>query len=122
MTAANQGIPIIRQTYEVPVTAGRTYAISGLGAISVQVIAADSQRQSLTFHNPNNGDGSNGVNVFVCQAQDASGAALAAAVNGPGCYTVFPGQTITFTGNIAKSAWNAIAAESVSNLTIGVDP
>ncbi len=122
MTAANQGLPIIEQNYQVPITGGRTTAVSGLGTGSTQVIGADGQRSSITFHNPNNGDGTNGVNVFVCQATDASGATLSAAVNGAGCYTLFPGQTQTFMGNMAKSAWNACAGSAAQKLTISVNP
>lgn len=122
MTAANQGIPIIEQSYQVPITGSRTYAITGLGTGSTQVIDADAQRQSITFENPNNGDGTNGVNVAVCQEKDAAGNVLTCAVNGAGTFTIFPGASRTFTGNMAKSAWKASAASAAQKLTIAVNP
>lgn len=118
----NQNLPLIEQNFQVPIAASRTLAITGLGTGSTGVVAADQNRQSITFHNPNNGDGTNGVNVFVCQTTDANGNALAAAVNGAGSFTVFPGSDRTFTGNMAKSAWNACAGSGGQNLTIAVNP
>jgi hypothetical protein len=120
--AANQNLPLIQQNYQVPITAGRTYPITGLGTGSMQVLASDGQRQQVTFHNPNNGDGTNGVTCWVCQSTDAVGNALPAAPNGAGTFTIFPGASQTFFGNMAKSAWNACAASAGQNLTAAVDP
>jgi len=117
MPLANPGIPNIEQNYLVPITAGRTTAVTGLGTGSTQVAAVDPQRRSITFHNPNN---TSAAVLFVCQAQDASGNAISAAVDGAGCFTIFPGSSQTFLGNVG-GAWNACASVAAQNLTVITD-
>jgi hypothetical protein len=117
MVAANTGIPIIEQNYIVPTQNGRTTAVTGLGTASAQAIGADSQRRSITFHNPNN---TSAAVIFVCQALDAAGSALSATVDGAGTFTIFPGSSLTFTGNVG-GAWNACASAAAQKLTVITD-
>lgn len=117
MVAANLGIPNIEQNYLVPITGGRTTPLSGLGTGSTQAIGSDTQRRSITFHNPNN---TSAAVLFVCQAQDASNNALSAAVDGAGTFTIFPGSSQTFVGNVG-GAWNICASAASSKATVITD-
>lgn len=107
--------PFIEQNYIVPITGGKTTAVTTLGTASVQVIAQDLKRRKITFCNPNI---ASNIVVYVCQSKDASGSNLAA-VAGGGSWPIFPGAVFSFEGDVAASAWNAIAASGSNNgLTI----
>lgn len=109
--------PIIEQNYVIPVVGGSTTAVNTLGTASMQVIAAAQSRKKITFHNPNT---ANNINVLVCQALDASGAALTASFSAPGGgFVIFPGSSLTIEGNAAQGAWLSVAESGSNNgLTI----
>jgi hypothetical protein len=117
MVAANTGIPIIEQNYIVPISTGRTTAVSGIGTSSTTAIGADSQRREITFHNPNQ---TVQQNLYVCQAQDAANNALAATVDGAGTFIIYPGSSLSFKGNVG-GAWTVCAAAAAAKLTIITD-
>ena len=100
------------QNMVVPAINGGTLGAS-VGAGSSQAAPADPQRQKITFHNPG------AVNIiYVCQAMDENGNALTAGLL-PGNFAIYPGGTMTFTGNGAGLAWLAAAAAGSNNpLTI----
>jgi hypothetical protein len=110
------------QNYEVPRIEGATLLVSGLSASSQPVLLADTQRRRVVFGNPNDGSGDVPRNIYVCQADDARGNALPAHVNGAGMFTIFAGASLTFEGNVAKSAWNACMSGAPGVLSIVIDP
>lgn len=117
MVAANGSLPIIEQNYIVPIAAGRTTPVSGIGTGSQQAIGGDSQRRSITFHNPNVA----GTQIlYVCQALTAAGAALPASIDGAGMWVIYPGSSQPFVGNVG-GAWNVCASAAAANLTIITD-
>ena len=108
MANANIGaLSLNQQNTITPAIAGGTLGFS-LGTGSTQVLAADPQRQKVTFANPGS------VIVYVCQAFDANGNALTPGEN-PGNWPVFPGAILTFTGNGAAGTWLAAAATGSGN-------
>lgn len=82
-----------------------------VGAAAVALVAANPQRTSITFANPNDPGVANG-NILVYQTTDGAGAALAPTFATPalraGGLLVAPGTILTLTGEVAK-AWAAIA-------------
>lgn len=71
---------------------------------SVQCLPIQRNRLSLRFVNPGT------VDVYVCPAFDSGGSALAAVVNGAGCWPVLAGSTDVVVDAPGGSAWNCIAA------------
>jgi hypothetical protein len=93
-----------------------------LGTSSVQILGADTLRKRLFFINPNAT-----ASIAVCPAgpDRKTGLAIVAAINGPGCATIFPGGSLTIeSGNSSgpvlnmPSAWVGIASAGSSSLTI----
>lgn len=70
---------------------------------SAPCVPAMRNRMALRFHNPGT------VDVFVCPALDATGAALPAVVNGAGMWWIMAGATMDF-DSPGSNAWNCIAA------------
>lgn len=112
MSNANiSALALAPQNMITPALAGGTLGFT-LGVGSTQVLAADPQRQKVTFHNP----GATNI-VYVCQATDANGNALTPGPN-PGNWAVFPGGLLIFTGNGAAGPWLAAAAGANSPATV----
>jgi hypothetical protein len=87
-------------------------AFANLGTSSTQVIAADSSRRSITFHNPNT---ATNANIVVCPAFDNSANALTASFSAPGgSYVLYPGAEKKFEGNV-QTAWLAAASTGTTN-------
>lgn len=108
MANANIGaLALNPQNMISPAINGGTLGAS-LDTASAQVLAADAQRQKVTFHNPGT------VDLFVCQATDANGGALTAGAN-PGSWRIYPGGLMTFTGNGVAGAWLGAAASGSGN-------
>jgi hypothetical protein len=108
MANANiSALALNQQNMISPVINGGTLGFS-LGVASTQVLPANPQIQKVTFHNPST------VAIYVCQAFDANGNALAPGAN-PGNWEIFPGATMIFTGNGAGGAWLAAAASGSGN-------
>lgn len=114
MASANGPQPLNEQNFIIPISTGRTIIGAGIGTASVAAIGVNNTRRTITFHNPNN---ASGANLFVCQALTIAGTPLAAAVDGAGSFTIFPGSSLTFTGSVG-GAWNVCASAAASNLTI----
>jgi len=108
MANANIGaLALNPQNMISPAVNGGTLGAS-LGTGSVQVLAADAQRQKVTFHNPGT------IDLFVCQAFDSAGNPLTAGPN-PGNWLIFPGGLLTFTGNGVAGAWLGAARSASGN-------
>lgn len=109
--------PCIQQVQFFPVTTGVTTPIANLTTASVQVIAVNGQRKKITFHNPMTVAN---INVIVCPALSAAGAAISATFAAPaGGYVIFPGSSMTFDGDAAGGAWKAaVESGSTGALTI----
>lgn len=93
--------------------------VSSLGTGSTQVIAADTTRKWIEFHNPNT---TTQEEVAICPAFDNSGSALTAGFGTAGAnagnYVLEPGGIKRFEGNV-QSAWLAAAKANANNtLTI----
>jgi hypothetical protein len=96
-----------------------------IGTSSVAILAANPARKKLIFHNPNDV-----AKIAVCpvgpnRAAQASQALIVAVINGAGCSTLLPYQTIEVSGSTASgpqqamgSAWVGIASAGGSNITI----
>lgn len=104
---AGNVMPFIEQNQVIPLTAGGTLGFS-IGTGSTQVLAPNPQVRRVTFHNPGT------VDFYVCQASDASNSPLTPGPN-PGNWRVFPGATMSFTGNGVAGAWLAAAASGSAN-------
>ncbi len=96
--------------------------LANLGTGSTQAVAADTNRKSITFVNPNVDAN---VNIAVCPAFDNSGSALTAGFSSTGAnagnWVILPGGERTFTGNV-QTAWLAAAKSgSTNNLTMWVE-
>ena len=105
--------PLAPQSYTVPNTGGITTALNHVGTTGAQVIAADPQRRSITFANPNI---VGNINLLVFQMLDASGNSLAAtsfAAPGGG-WPLLPGAVMTFSGDV-QGAWGAVAQSGSAN-------
>lgn len=104
--------PLAPQNYRVPNVGGITTAVNNVGTTGAQVIAADPQRKSITFGNPNI---VGSINLLVFQMLDASGAALSPTFAAPGGgWPLLPGGILTFTGDV-QGAWGAVAASGSAN-------
>ena len=111
---AVQGVePLAPQNYSIPNVGGITTAVNNLGIAGEQVIAADPQRRSITFANPNI---VGNINLLVFQMADASGNSLVGttfAAPGGG-WPLLPGAIITFSGDV-QGAWGAVAQSGAAN-------
>jgi hypothetical protein len=108
MANANiSALTLNQQNMITPATTGGTLGVS-LGTGSTQVLAANPQRQKVTFANPGS------QIIYVCQAVDSAGNALTAGPN-PGNWPVFPGGILPFTGDGVAGAWLAEAAANSGN-------
>jgi hypothetical protein len=89
-------------------TIGTVTAVNNLGTASIQIIAADSARTYIVFHNP-----SNTVELLVCQSPT-----VASFTTRGGSFLILPGDYLTLTGAVSV-AWNGIAQSGANNpLTI----
>jgi hypothetical protein len=93
-----------------------------LGTSQASILPANPNRKKLIFQNPNAT-----ALVAVCPVgpSRSNGAAIAAAVNGPGCLTLLPYQSIEIPGVPPggaqlqmPSAWIGIASAGGSSLTV----
>jgi len=94
-----------------------------IGASSTSILIANPQRKKLIFHNPNDS-----AKVAVCPvgpSRASGGAAVTAAINGPGCVTLLPYDRMEVPGPTTggaqlsmPSAWIGIASAGGSALTI----
>jgi hypothetical protein len=98
-----------------------TYPLT-LGTSQVTILPANTARKKLIFQNPNAT-----ALVAVCPTgpSRSNGAAITAAINGPGCVTLLPYQSMEISGSTASgpqqqmpSAWIGIASAGGSSLTI----
>lgn len=111
-------IPALAQT--PPFTYPQT-----IGTSSVTILAANPARKKLVFHNPNDV-----AKIAVCpvgptRAVGGTASLIVAVINGAGCSTLLPYQTIEVSGSTASgpqqamgSAWVGIASAGASALTI----
>jgi hypothetical protein len=108
-TNANLGaLSFNPQNMVSPPTSGGTLGFS-LGTGATQVLPYEPQIQRVTFHNPGGA-----VIIYVCQATDSNGNALAPGPNG-GSFAIYPGGDRVFTGNGAAGPWLAAAASGSGN-------
>lgn len=96
-----------------------------IGTSSVSILAANPARKKLIFHNPNDT-----AKIAVCpvgpnRTAQSSQALIVAVINGAGCSTLLPYQTIEVSGSTASgpqqamgSAWVGIASAGASAITI----
>jgi hypothetical protein len=94
-----------------------------LGASQSSILPVNTNRKKLIFQNPNAT-----ALVAVCPAGPArtGGATVTAAINGPGCLTMLPYQSIEISGSTSPgpqydqmpSAWIGIASAGGSALTV----
>ena len=95
-------LPIIRQSFEVPIPSPAATVVTGLTASSQRVIGPNQVRRGLLFHNPNDEP----VMICVCPANLPASA-------GAGSIGILPGgeRRIIARNRIRVScAWNAVAA------------
>lgn len=97
-----------------------------IGTSSTTILAANTARKKLIFHNPNDT-----AKIAVCpvgptRAAGGSGALIVAAINGAGCVTILPYDRWEVAGSVAStaaqaaipSAWVGIASAGGSAITI----
>jgi hypothetical protein len=93
-----------------------------LGTSQATILPANPARKKLIFNNPNAT-----ALVAVCPVgpSRSNGAAITAAINGPGCMTLLPYQDKEVSGSTASgpqlqmpSAWIGIASAGGSSLTV----
>ncbi|SEE51906.1 hypothetical protein [Bradyrhizobium lablabi] len=96
-----------------------------IGTSSVSILPANPARKKIIFHNPNDT-----AKIAVCpvgpnRLSGSSQAAIVAVINGAGCSTLLPYQTIEVSGSTASgpqqamgSAWVGIASAGGSAITI----
>jgi hypothetical protein len=96
-----------------------------IGTSSVTILPANNTRKKLVFHNPNDT-----AKIAICpvgptRAVGGSQALIVAVINGAGCMTLLPYQTVEVSGSTASgpqqamgSAWVGIASAGSSNLTV----
>jgi hypothetical protein len=93
-----------------------------VGTSSSTVLAANTARKKLIFHNPNDT-----AKVAVCPSgpSRSNGAAITAVINGAGCLTLLPYQQVEISGGTPSgpqqsmgSAWIGVASAGASALTI----
>jgi hypothetical protein len=105
--------PIVQQNYSIPNVGGATTAVNNISTVGAQVIAADPQRKSITFANPNI---VGNINLLVFQMVDANGNSLAGITftTPGGGWPVLPGAIVTFSGDV-QGAWGAVAQANANN-------
>jgi hypothetical protein len=93
-----------------------------LGTSQATILPASTARKKLIFQNPNTS-----ALVAVCPSGPSrwGGATITAAINGPGCLTLLPYQSIEISGSTASgpqqampTAWIGIASAGSSSLTV----
>lgn len=85
--------------------AGDVTAINSLSTTAITVIAADTDRAFLVFHNP-----SSGVTVYVSPSISANGAGLTPIATSPGgTFRIIPMDFIQFSGG-CQTSWLAVAS------------
>jgi hypothetical protein len=93
-----------------------------LGTAQATILPANTARKKVIFSNPNAT-----ALVAVCPVgpSRSNGAAITAAINGPGCLTLLPYQTQEISGSTPSgpqqqmpSAWVGIASAGGSGLTV----
>jgi hypothetical protein len=93
-----------------------------IGTAQVTILPANTARKKIIFQNSNAT-----ALVAVCPVgpSRSNGAAITAAINGPGCLTLLPYQNIEISGSTASgpqqsmpSAWIGIASAGGSSLSI----
>src|SRR5882757_6903905 len=101
-----------------------TYPLT-IGTSSVTVLPANPGRKKVIFHNPNDT-----AKIAVCpvgptRAVGGSASLIVAVINGAGCSTLLPYQTIEVSGSTASgpqqamgSAWVGIASAGASAIMI----
>jgi hypothetical protein len=101
-----------------------TYPLT-LGTSSVTILAPNNARKKLIFHNPNDI-----AKIAVCpvgpaRAVGSSQSLIIAAINGAGCLSILPYQSVEISGSTASgpqqqmgSAWVAIASAPGSAFTV----
>ncbi|WP_211385708.1 hypothetical protein [Bradyrhizobium japonicum] len=98
-----------------------TYPLT-IGTSSTSILIANPTRKRVIFHNPNDT-----AKVAVCPVgpSRSNGAAVTAAINGPGCITILPYDRVDVPGPSTggaqlamPSAWIGIASAGGSALTI----
>lgn len=101
-----------------------TYPLT-IGTSSTAIIAANSSRKKLIFHNPNDT-----AKVAVCpvgpnRAPGSATTPIVAIINGAGCITILPYDRVEISGGTPSgpqqampSAWVGIASAGASALTI----
>jgi len=96
-----------------PTSGGKVTAINTLGTSPLQVLAANPQRTTLTFHAPGT------IDIFVAPSVNAQGQALVPSLGSlGGTFHIFAGGTLILTGEI-QGSWQAFAASSTNQpLTI----
>lgn len=103
MSNANGPLPQIRQNYSVGITSPVASGLTTLGTASASAIGSNPVRRRIDFINPNAN-----VIVYVCPAN-------LTATPGGGSIPIFPGGTLTITGENVNCGWNAIAASGSNN-------
>lgn len=96
-----------------------------IGTSSVSILPANPARKKIIFHNPNDS-----VKIAVCpvgptRAVGGSPSLIVAVINGAGCMTLLPYQSVEVSGSTASgpqqampSAWVGIASAGSSAITI----
>jgi hypothetical protein len=98
---------------------GRVYAFNNLTTTPQQVIGTNSQRQSITVHNPGTVDVFFAPSFVIGSGSDVALVPTTAALGG--CFRVYAnGGTLTITGECQKP-WQAFAASGSGNPLTVVD-
>jgi hypothetical protein len=96
-----------------------------IGTSSVSILPANPARKKVIFHNPNDT-----AKIAVCpvgpnRLAGSSQSAIVAVINGAGCMTLLPYQTVEVSGSTASgpqqamgSAWVGIASAGSSAVSI----
>lgn len=92
-----------------PASGGKVTPLNAVGTVGAQVIAANSQRVKISFHNP-------GTQIaYVYPLLTATGSANAPTIANPGgSFQVFPGALLEIGGE-CQGAWGAFAAAGGTN-------
>lgn len=89
--------------------AGGVTAINSLSTTAISVLAADTNRSFVLFHNP-----SSGVTVYVAPTLTTSGATLTLLATTPGgAFRIIPMDYIQFAGG--TQAWQAVCSSGSNN-------
>lgn len=87
------------------------YALA-VGVSSILVLPANSNRKKVIFHNPHGT-----FKIAVCCAQDNTGAAQPAVMNGKGSFVILPLSTLIFEDQ-PTNAFNGISDNAGGQLSI----